>query len=175
MQSCKPRADYSKQLATLDSLSKAFDAAEKEFTSIDSAKVREQLDSINKNLDFIQQNYKDTMPKDMAYMLSDYRDVKFPLEEYTRQKNAFYKELSFSRDQFRNLEHDLKNNLVEKEKAEEYFMQEKKAGEQLCRSLNALTSSVKEKSAKFEPMTAKAVEVINKLKEKTKPPISFPR
>lgn len=115
---------FTDKIKALDSLSleveRLLDSIKLEDTTyyINAAK------NIDKNLKLIQKELKDTVTKDEAQILSDYKMIRKSLLNYPDKINAIYNELVYSKKQLNALSKDLSRGYIEASKAEEYFSME---------------------------------------------------
>lgn len=163
--SCK-RTKYAKEIASLDSLQTILSKADSTLNSIDTAKTNAYYLDAKNNLNYIQNNYKDTMERELAIFLSDYRSILESLESFNSERNQLLKELNYSQKQIENLIHDLKNNAVEKTKITEYYNTEIEAANELLPSVNAMVDMAKKQLTDYEQKNKRVLEIVNGLKQK---------
>lgn len=165
LHSCKG-TKYAKEVAGLDSLQMVLAKADSALKSIDTVKTNTYYIELKNNLSYIQNNYKDTMERELAIFLSDYRSVKKPLEIFNSERNQLIKDLEYSQEQIKNLIHDLKNNSIEENKVMEYYTMETEAANNIITSVNVMVDMVNEQVLQFEQRNSRVQEVVNELKQK---------
>jgi hypothetical protein len=110
---CKPKPDYSKQVATLDSLRVSIISAYDSTMVLKAEEFNSNKDSVAKNLSAIQSLYKGTMNESMARVLSNYnltsKSVADPKVVFTNLDKDFKQ----SRIQIENLMSALNSNATQ--------------------------------------------------------------
>ena len=110
---CKTKPDYSKQVATLDSLRVSIISAYDSTMVLKAEEFNSNKDSVAKNLSAIQSLYKGTMNESMARVLSNYnltsKSVADPKVVFTNLDKDFNQ----SRIQIENLMSALKSNATQ--------------------------------------------------------------
>lgn len=155
-----------KHIAKVDSLSVVLDEISKGFAGIDTATVYEYNRIATDNLSFIQKNYKDTMGRELAIFLSDYRTANKVFGHITTNYTEKLDEIAYSQNQLADLMLDLKNDLVPQEQIETIFKSESKAINTLQVSLSSLISRCSSQLEKFREMNPKVEEIVNGIKQK---------
>ena len=122
--SCSNGNKYKKEIATLDSLSKIIDSTEFILNSIDTNKVISAQNEIIDNSTIIQSLYNDTMKRKDVIVMDKYNYIKKFFVAFLNQKEIFYDQIRYSREQVKNLSHDLKKELLEEDKTKEYLSEE---------------------------------------------------
>lgn len=118
---------HSKRIEVVDSLQTAFNKMQTTFESIDYDHHNENRMDIMKDIDRIEGHFRmrqDTMPRDLALKLSEYRLV---WKGYKRMKGEYSKvkeEFDYSQDQLVALKEDLENNAVNEALAKRFLQEE---------------------------------------------------
>lgn len=162
--SCK-RTKYAKEIVSLDSLQTTLVKTDSALKSIDAAKTNAYYLEAKNNLAYIQNNFKDTMEREMAMFLSDYHSILKSLEMFNKERDKYIKELDYSRKQIENLIHDLQKNAVEKTKITEYCTIETKFANELISSVNYVVNLAKQELIDFEQKNKRVLEIMNELKQ----------
>lgn len=162
--SCK-RTKYAKEIAHLDSLQTLLTETDSVLKSIDTVKINACYMEIKNNLNFIQENYKDTMAREMALFLSDYRTMQEAMEEINREQKHYVEELEYSEKQIENLIHDLQKNAIEEEKVREYSADEINVANEIISSVNYISGLAKQELIDFDQKNKRVLEMINELKQ----------
>ena len=157
---------YEKQLAILDSLSKELDKADSLLNSIDTLKLTIAHKEMLEQMEYLQQNYKDTMETALALFINEYHYVKKPFAVFLTESKKLAKELSYSRGQVKDLSDDLKHDRIEEKKVGEYFAAEVTEISKITGSVNIAVQVVKEYFPKFDEMDPRMKQVVNELKQK---------
>ena len=166
--SCHNKDKYLTEVKYLDSLQIILEKVAVEFRKSDTVLVAANRDSIIEHLTFIQDNYrsKDTMPRETAIFLQQYRSIKQPLDVYLKESREINEELEYSEKQTVNLIHDLRNALLEEGKAKQFFNDERLAMEQLIAKVNSLNTLVNENLKKYDEMVPGVREEVKKISER---------
>lgn len=161
--SCDKKDKYAAEIKMLDTLQQKVNNASIDFKKIDTLMVAAKCDSIVSQLTFIQNNYKDTMTKETAIFLEEYRSIKKSLDAFMKEVKGTLEEIEYSEKQRNSLVRDLQNNLQEEEKAKKYFNDEKFAMEQLIQKMNDMSKFANENIEKYEELYPKVKKEMNKL------------
>jgi len=165
--SCE-RTHYKQEIVTIDSLQVRLDTVALMFRRIDTAGISDLSQKFSENLGFVQQAYikkKDTIPKDVALLMSDYRTLKKPATGFYGNYQKAGEELKFSKRQLSDLKHDLQNNLLDSILVQEMLQGEMKAVGSVENSVQDLKLSsefTKAKRAKIEPRIDSLIQVLKK-------------
>ncbi|MCI5057963.1 MAG: hypothetical protein MRY83_17755 [Flavobacteriales bacterium] len=129
LSSCKEKVNGS-YIEKVDSLELRLEVAQKLLVSLDTNVIGQHYKETNDNLKLIQElrkDRKDTLSKEIGFLLSDYsanrKSCKSFLLNYKKQAMEYEK----SKKQLENLRLDFSNDLVPKEKIEEYLKVEGQA------------------------------------------------
>ena len=152
-----------KAIASLDSLKILVDKAGEELEKMDARKADSCYKNIQRQLKFIQQNYRDTMTKAVAMFLSDYHAIKEPLEMLSRNYTELKRQVTYTSNQLKNLSHDLQHNLVEKEKITTYIETEMKEAERLIETANSLIDEAEEQFPKYDKLQPRVQHLVDSL------------
>ena len=109
--------DYSKELASIDSLKKVLSSADSLIEEVDPEAIKKRGDEIGNNSKFIQFNVnklKDTLDFNTALMLTDYRAVGKDLRMMSENLEKLEKAVDSARVSSDNLSHDLTNHSLAK-------------------------------------------------------------
>lgn len=156
---------HQKEISALDSLQILLNEAEKQLTSTDTAKVRTIKAEMQKNIDFITLNYKDTFSMSLATMLSEYA---FPKKKVYRNFIGNYtklmKDIEFTRTQLNNLKQDLENNKVPNDKVQQYFITEQNAVLTISQTIDQNVNTIEAYFLKFDTLQPKVLHIVDSLK-----------
>jgi hypothetical protein len=165
--SCK-KTDLLYETSQLDSAIVKIDSSEKILAMVDTVKLDGCLSKIKSDVDFIQQNYKDTMEKQLAMELAHYSYIRKPLLNMRNAYNFLRQAVGYSREQMKNLKHDMSNNLLEEKQAKEYFEQENEAAQKILKTAVELKNTETEKLSICDSLTPKVEQIISGIKSSAK-------
>lgn len=165
--SCE-RTHYADEIKTIDSLRVELDSAARTLAKIDTTGLAEAKTRFTENLYFVQKTYserEDTMPRDVAMLMSEYRSLKKPSTGFLDKYALASEELEFSKTQLRDLKHDLQNNLLDTNLVEELLADERNAAEKVLSDVKQLKLSnevTRKKRAEIEPRIDSLVQELKK-------------
>jgi len=152
--SCKPNP-YKEEVKELDQLISEVEKSSTKLVKIDTTGLAQKWKEYKENVNTITGVYKeekDTIGKELAMILSDYRQLKKPYSEYKNAYSSTMEELKFTKKQLVTLKHDLENNILEQPVAAKMMQSEKMAARKIIEQVEQLarTDSVTEvKAAKI--------------------------
>jgi len=123
--SCSNPDKHKEKINTLDSLKIELDKKIAVFISIDTLKISRSIDTYNGNIKWMRENIKDTLSVTYLNTLKKYQTVNDPLLFLKNNFSAIVKDAEYSRQQLQKLSSDLAKNLVEEERAFEFYTVEK--------------------------------------------------
>lgn len=165
--SCE-RTQYAEEIQTIDSLRVELDSSARALDKIDTTGLAAAKTRFTENLYFVQKTYserEDTMPRDVALLMSEYRSLKKPSTGFLDKYVLASEELEFSKTQLRDLKHDLQNNLLDTNLVEELLTDERKAVEKVVSDVKQLELSNKvtrKKRAEVEPRIDSLIQELKK-------------
>jgi hypothetical protein len=139
---CKEKTDNTAHIKLLDSLSVEVVNSMEKFNKIDSLKVKETLNLVNQRLGQLGSVIKDTIEKEDAILISDFRACKKPLKEFQLKRSGLRKESGVTLKQLENLSRDLKKNLVPAADVKKFVEMEAELANLLLINLSSITESV---------------------------------
>ncbi|MGB6035468.1 MAG: hypothetical protein WBG42_04315 [Cryomorphaceae bacterium] len=163
--SCE-QTHFKREIGKIDSLLVKLDTVELTYRRIDTAGAADLNRKFSENLSFVQQAYinaKDTMPKDVALLMSDYRTLKKPAKGFIGDYQKAGEELKFSKNQLTDLKHDLQNNLLDSILVHDMLEDEMKAVESVGNSVQSLKLSrefTRAKRGEIEPRIDSLIQVL---------------
>ena len=132
LHSCTPpdRTEYVKQI---DSISNALENVAVPYEKLNLDELQAKVDTVNKQLDFIQEKYKGDMKKSIAFELVEYRSIRKLIPEFGKRRENITNGLSVSREQLSTLKkalvenatHDAVGNEINDEYLKKQIQQEK--------------------------------------------------
>lgn len=145
-------------------ISKCSDSLQLADTSLTGNLLRKS----SENLKFIQDNFHDTMPKEIAIILSDYSASRKSLRMFQQSYSDAVQELNFSRNQLAALKTDIQNSLMDENQFADFYSSESKSVEKLNELVKNLVvwhqSAIRMNETKSPPVE----KFISELKEKQK-------
>jgi hypothetical protein len=163
--SCR-QTNFQKEIGTIDSLLVKLDTIDLLHRRIDTTDFSKLSQRFTENLAYVQEIYtsrEDTMPKDVALLMSDYRALKKPSKGLKDKYQKANEELKFSKSQLADLKHDLQNNLLDSILVQDMLQDERKAVEAIENSVQELKLSsefTKTKRAELEPRIDSLIQVL---------------
>ena len=160
------QTNFKKEIVKVDSLMVKIDSVELMYRRIDTVGMADMSQKFSENMGFVQQAYinkKDTMPKEVALLMSDYRTLKKPAKGFNGNYQKAGKELKFSKNQLSDLKHDLQNNLLDSILVQDMLDDEMKAVGSIQSSVEDLKLSsefTKSKRAEVEPRIDSLIQVL---------------
>lgn len=113
---------WPREASQLDSISNLLPPLVDKLSSFDSTETKTAYDTIMANLKYIQDNLKDSISREDAEMLSDYRGIRKPLKNFSKKRQKLLADYAINSRQISTLSVDLKKGLIEENKAYQYFV-----------------------------------------------------
>ena len=142
LHSCKApdRTEYVKQI---DSISNALENVAGPYEKLNLDELQAKVDTVNKHLDFIHENYKGDMKKSIAFELVSYRSIRKLIPEFGKRRENIANELTVSREQLASLKkalsenatHDAVGNEINDEYLKKQIQQEKTINASLVKEI----------------------------------------
>lgn len=149
------------QAASLDSLTTLLNEAEQKLQKVDSIEVEKTFSTIQSDINFVQQNLKDSVNKEQAQAFSTYAESRKNLKTFKEKRAHLLQEYRFADKQLKTLSTDLKKGSIEKNKALEYFVIEKEQASKLLFDMNDLIDRI-DKSMGLSSMHKPAVDSLKR-------------
>ncbi|HEY1038940.1 MAG TPA: hypothetical protein VGF30_06015 [Bacteroidia bacterium] len=165
--SCGNQAKYTSQVTSLDSLRIELDKKLAVFSAIDTAKIGRYVKTYEGNVSWIEQNIKDTVSVDYLNALKNYRGVNEPLEFIRHNYSAMIKDAEYSKEQLNKLSADMKNSVIDEEKAYEYYTIEKLEAQKIMDALTVNHELSKNSIDTFDKYNNEIEKLINKYKSES--------
>jgi hypothetical protein len=157
MHSCTPpdRTGYVKQV---DSISNALENVVSSYEKINLEELESTLDTVEKQIDFIKENFKGEMKKDMAIELGEYEEIEEFIPELGEREENISNGLTVSREQLsllkkaltENATHDAVGNEINDEYIKKQIQQEKTINAALIREIEFIIQSSTSVTKTFE-------------------------
>jgi hypothetical protein len=166
--SCSNPDRHKEKISTLDSLKAELDKKIAVFLSIDTIKISRNLSTYDANIKWMRENIKDTLSINYLNALKNYRTVNEPLLFLQSNFNSIATDAEYSRQQLLKLSSDLKKNLVEDERAFEFYTIEKMEAEKMNEVLQSNYQLAKESIDTFDKYNNEIEKLITSYKIESK-------
>lgn len=147
---CSKPDKYKAQITALDSLRLELDKKLAVFNSIDTLKIKRYVDKYYANIKWMKENIKDTLSARYLTALNKYQTINDPLLFLKTNFSLMQKDAAFNKQQLQKLSLDLSKNLIEDEKAFEYYAVEKLEAEKMTEVLQSNYILAKQSLDSFE-------------------------
>lgn len=157
---------YTAEIETVNKLLAKMDSAEQIHARIDTTGLTEGKRVFNQKFNFVTANYTktpDTLHRQEAMLISDYRNLKKPYDRFSTQYAANAKELEFSKKQLLDLRHDLEHNLLDTNFVTRMVASETEAAERLMaetKRIEDIRTTMIESQSKLEPKIDSLITLI---------------
>ena len=168
------RTKYSNELRQIDAMIVELDSARNVHRRIDTTGYGAAMMRYKKRMSSVQESYTmrgDTMERDVAMLMANYRELKKPLERFKDSYAATSADLDFTRTQLLDLKHDLEHNLLDSNLVHRMLREESDAVEHIKMETVQLQTSYKttqEKTEKLEPRVDSLLIELKSLNDSTK-------
>jgi hypothetical protein len=166
--SCSNPDRHKGKINTLDSLKIELDKKIAVFNSIDTSKISRSISTYNNNINWMRENIKDTLSITNLNTLKKYQTVNDPLLFLQSNFSSIIKDAQYSREQLQKLSSDLKKNLVEDERAFEFYTIEKMEAEKMNGILKSNYQLAKESIDTFDKYNNEIEKLITTYKIESK-------
>ena len=130
-------SQFEAEIKRIDSLQLRLAVAEKQIDSVNQDMLLDLAGNASNQLKFIQKNYRDTMSKDLAFALGEYKSAYRNMQKLIKRANHTKEELEKSEKQLINLKADIVNNLLSKTQVEEFLKNETEIAGEVIASASA--------------------------------------
>lgn len=166
--SCSNPDKHKEKINTLDSLKIELDKKIAVFVSIDTLKISRSIATYDGNIKWMKENIKDTLSVTYLNALKKYQTVNDPLLFLKNNFSAIIKDAEYSRQQLQKLSSDLTKNLVEDERAFEFYTIEKMEAEKMNEVLQNNYQLAKESVDTFDKYNNEIEKLITSYKIESK-------
>ena len=140
--SCKGGKKMPEEASKLDSLAALLDLSMKKLESIDSATVEQKYVTTMEDVNYVEQNLKDSISRPEAEAVSSYRATRKNLKSFNQKRRALFTEYAITEKQLKTLSADLKKGVIDENKAYEYFVIESTEANKLLLSMTDLSERI---------------------------------
>ena len=157
--------------ARIDKLNQLLDSTNRLTAEIQFKEEEANAKKIEEDLEFIHQNFKDTLSQAMGFLLSDYHAILDGEEEEEKEKGMentelmLKKELDFTRQQLINLKHDAEKASVEIVELNKYIEAESTAVYKLNSYVRLKHSEFERKKKLFQEYQPKVQAFLDSIKK----------
>lgn len=155
---------YTGEIATVDSLRHEIELAELRLDSVNNEQLSELAGNAQSQLAYIQKHFTDTMDKNLALMLGDYKRAYRDMEKLIRKVDRTEEELEESEEQLENLKADLENNLLNPSEVDSFLRVEHKIASKLVISTKKWPSANDAYIANYNRFYPKVDSLIDAMK-----------
>lgn len=166
--SCSNPDKHKEKISSLDSLKIELDKKIAVFSSIDTLKISRNISLYKSNIKWMRENIKDTLSVTYLNTLKKYQTVNDPLLFLQSNFVSILKDAQYSREQLQKLSSDLKKNLVEDERAFEFYTIEKMEAEKINEVLQSNYQLAKESIDTFDKYNNEIEKLITSYKIESK-------
>ncbi|MFT5595879.1 MAG: hypothetical protein ACI8QH_000667 [Flammeovirgaceae bacterium] len=162
------QTNFDNEIVTIDSLMVRLDTLDLMHKKVDTTDFSKLSQKFTENISFVQAAYtssKDTMPQDVALLMSDYRMLKKPSKGLKDNYQRTLEEINFSKNQLTDLKHDLQNNLLDSILVQDMLTDERKAlgvVENSVQDLKLSSEFTRTKRAELEPRIDSLIQALKK-------------
>lgn len=169
--SCKSKVDFNEELKQTGELRNNMKLSAAEFFKIDSAEIEHAGNTIDSYLNFVNEVLRDTISPEEATMLSNFKSIKKSFGKYGKAKKQVDRYFKYNLKQLDNLEHDLKEGIVEvKDSAIRYVNLEATASNNLSDIMKLNTSLIPMELRRYDSLKPLVEGFIKKINKGTIPP-----
>ncbi len=188
LSSCNDAPQYPVEVNTLDTTIAALESAKEAYFAIDSAKFMEMATTMRSRVKFVQENYStylDTMPREIAFLMSNYRSMNKSFKRFSGKRIRLRTEIEASLTNMKQLRIDLNNNVVampdtsigsqnatmvaemdDSKRANYYLGEETRQAMSLIAQCNNLVTIVGKVKVGFEELNPKVEEIVLDIESK---------
>jgi len=158
--------NFSEEIKTIDSLLVELDTIDLMQRRVDTTGFSQSSQTFTENITYVQRTFtdrEDTMSKDIAVLMSDYRSLKKPSKGFLGKYQRTREEITFAKNQLADLRHDLQNNLLDSNLVDKMLEDEIKAVDDIKNSVENLQISsdfTRSKREELEPRIDSLIQVL---------------
>ena len=165
--SCKQKNDHSKEIGRLDSALINLKEAERDFFSADTTSMRTSFNFAAGKLHVIANKIaKDTLKKNTVSFLSNAFEHTGNLQNLLDNKKFWERALKESAQKIDDLKHDLKEDLIENNKSQEYIANEINTSKKICETVGRTINKAKSSVVQLDSMKTALIHLSDSLQSK---------
>ena len=150
---------FEEEIAVIDRLQASLDSAKIAVYKWDTGKVYKRITQIEYNVAYIANN-KDTLSRDDAFLIDEYSNCRKYYMKMSMKFPAIYENIETLPMQLKNLKKDLSKNLIEKEKATEYLLNEEEMAFGLLENIIVIDRRFESLDATYDSSHEKIIHLI---------------
>lgn len=164
---CRPNIDEAK-LAKIDSLQNVLDSSQQLFNKVDSVKIMKYSNHYFENLDYVRNEYYDTVETEIAFYIDKYYGMRKAMKLMRKNYNKAKSELIISQNQLNLLTQDIDNGLVEESQLDKYLELESNNVNQVKGVINKIYEAYDYNIQLYEEMNPRVDSIIADNKQKAR-------
>lgn len=164
---CRPNIDEAK-LAKIDSLQNVLDSSQQLFNKVDSVKIMKYSNHYFENLDYVRNEYYDTVETEIAFYIDKYYGMRKAMKLMRKNYNKAKSELIISQNQLSLLTQDIDNGLVEESQLDKYLELESNNVNQVKGVVNKIYEAYDYNIQLYEEMNPRVDSIIADNKQKAR-------
>lgn len=171
---CGGPADYSREVAVIDSLITGIETLEPDFRAIDKDALQAMVDTAMGHVEYIQRNYEGSMRDDLALLVDRYRSLRKLLPDLGKRYNRALTEIDSSKIQLSNLKEamlkgattDANGRKMDDDYYAKAMAEEKRMAESLLSELKVMTERSHTLKARFDSLMPKVKYFVDSIPPK---------
>lgn len=164
---CRPNIDEAK-LAKIDSLQNVLDSSQQLFNKVDSVKIMKYSNHYFENLDYVRNEYYDTVETEIAFYIDKYYGMRKAMKLMRKNYSKAKSELIISQNQLNLLTQDIDNGLVEESQLDKYLELESNNVNQVKGVINKIYEAYDYNIQLYEEMNPRVDSIIADNKQKAR-------
>lgn len=162
--SCSKNIDLNEEIRVTDSLKKELLETTARFNVLDSIKIKYCSQHINEIFAFVNANLKDTISKEEAALLSDFKNSSKAFKKYERTRKDLLRYYNYNLKQLEDLSFDLRNqNIPSRDSAQKFIRQEINANRELVTMMRLHAEIIPRKLIKCDSLFPLAEKFLMKI------------
>jgi hypothetical protein len=160
--SCLRENPYAEKIKTLDSLYQVLDVTQTKLELVDHDYSKKTFEEIIRNVDFVKNEYKDTMSLDENKMFAAYRTLRKPYQKIMHYKTPFLEELAYTKSQLKHLIKDLNKQNFSPENVNEFYTVEYDAAKGIAERSEEMIKKFETAETEFKQLHPSILEFIDR-------------
>ena len=165
--SCNPESKFATEIKTITNFNKTVDSLETVFNSINVDSVKYIQTTASEYEKMIKMHYiTDTIDQEFAQKMNDIKAVRKGLSSFDRDQKLIVSEIDALRLQYKNLDSDIKNGILNSNQVKTYMAEEEKALYNLGQNVNTVYENQKRQFVNFYYSNELVATMVKQLKLK---------
>lgn len=161
--SCQPN-EVKERSKQVDSLQVVMNKSAETLMALNPEFTAEANGIIEEKLDFIQNNYSDTMNRETAILIGDYTRMRRNLNKLNTTYKSQLTQVDYTKKQLENLKTDVKNQKIGQEEFEVYLNTEKEQIEKISETISNLSTWQENTEKRFGQLDSAINVLISNIK-----------